>query len=229
MKSFGRFELLTVLLTITIASFIGADQPVQATSDRILEKARLILTSQKDAKYEHKTHVVEAEGVYHLDCSGLLCHILKKISPVHLSEIPVAAGHSRALALQFYEAFIDAGKNGKNGWVQIQQMKKAKPGDVLDWRLEKQIEGHDTGHVMIIDESPVEDSPTLFKVAIIDSTKSPHLNDTRKDGATGVGRGTIWIVTNEAGHPIGYHWKSKTGKMHEIQIAIGRATEVKGK
>ena len=70
---------------------------------------------------------------------------------------------------------------------------------------------------------PAEDGDHLYKVVVIDSTKTPHGNDSRKDGETGVGRGTLWLITNDAGQPVGYHWKLKTGKPHEMQIAIGRA------
>ena len=132
--------ILSVLLLMVSPHLIAAETD-KSVSTRMIDEARHILEIQKDAKYVHKTHVVESEGVFHLDCSGLVCHILKKVSPEHLKVIPIAENHTRALALQFYEAIVAAGEKGKDGWKRVEKVENAQPGDVLVWRLERKSKG----------------------------------------------------------------------------------------
>lgn len=185
--------------------------------------ARQILSNAKESHYQHTTHVDEDAAVYDVDCSGLLCYILKKIAPEHYSVIAISKIHSRPLALQFYETFSGPDDHAARYWQSIHSLKDAKPGDILVWRKAEQIPGKDTGHVMIIDQPPVPDGEGVYRVRVIDSTESPHADDTRKDGATGVGRGTMWFLVDADGHPTGYHWRLRTSKAREIEIAIGRA------
>jgi hypothetical protein len=221
-------RLLVCFSPILLLACLGVAVAAETTSslpDQIANKARQILLSKTESHYQHPTHVEEASGVYDLDCSGFLDFILKKVAPEHLAVVPAPKHHARPLALQFYEFFTAAGEKGDKGWREIKQLRNAQPGDVLVWRKAEQVAGKDTGHVMIIDEAPVKDGDGLYRVVIIDSTATPHGNDTRKDGASGVGRGTMWFTVDHEDQPIGYHWKSRAAKAHEMQIAIGRAIE----
>jgi hypothetical protein len=203
----------------------GDSRADQSTPARIIDTCRQILNKTKESHYQHTTHVDEASGVYDVDCSGLLCYVLKKISPEHYAAIPSSKTHRRPLALQFYEAFTSGPEKTARYWRQIRSLKDARRGDVIVWRKAEQIAGKDTGHVMIIDQPPVDDGQGVFQVTVIDSTESPHADDTRKDGATGVGRGTMWFLVDADGHPTGYHWRLRNGKSRDIEIAIGRAIE----
>lgn len=151
--------------------------------------------------------------------------------------------HGRALAEEYFAVFESAAESeaeaqkadeGSGGWQKIARIADAAPGDILAWKNPAHHEGDhaNTGHVMIIDEVPVEepalagvarDSNRLYRVAIIDSSESPHADDTRSEGQTGVGRGTLWIVADGDGRPVGFHWKSAKGQGKDWPIAIGRA------
>lgn len=222
----SKAALAFALAAFTLLPFLSArSRAGEPSATGILTTVRRILSAARESHYQHTTHVDEAAGVYDLDCSGLLCYVLKTVLPQHYSAIPTSKTHRRPLALQFYEAFTSHDKNVARYWQTIHRLRDAKPGDVLVWRKAEQIPGKDTGHVMIIDESPVEDSNELYRVTVIDSTESPHANDSRKDGATGVGRGTMWFLVDSDGRPTGYHWKLRNGKPGEIEIAIGRAID----
>jgi hypothetical protein len=223
MRSIILFSTIVLLLTGLVPAY--ASEPSSSLSNRIITEARHILSVAKESHYQHTTHVDEAAGVYDLDCSGLLCFILKTVAPEHLKVVPAAKRHARPLALQFYEFITAAGDKGRQGWREITRVQDARPGDVLVWRKAEQVAGKDTGHVMIVDEAPVEDGAGVYRIVVIDSTESPHGSDTRKDGASGVGRGTMWFVADQDGKPVAYHWKLRTGKQHDMQIAIGRAIE----
>ena len=118
-------------------------------------------------------------------------------------------------------------------WQQIAIAIDARPGDIVAWKnpAHKTGEHTNTGHVMVIDEPPIEepsagllpDGEKAFRVRVIDSTSSPHADDSRAANQSGVGRGTIWLIVDAAGKPIGYRWKNPRGTLHEVPIAIGRA------
>jgi hypothetical protein len=222
MRMHAQVAFLALALGCVLSRFAAAETP----EAKVLAEARRIVADAKESHYQHETHVDQAAGIYDVDCSGFLCVILKDVLPKHYEAVPAGKGHARPLALQFYEFFTAAGEKGDKGWKEIKQLKHAKPGDVLVWRLEEQVKGKDTGHVMIVDEAPVEDGKGIYRVVVLDSNLSPHADDTRKEGQTGVGKGTMWFVVDEEGKPVGYHWKLKNGKLHDMQIAIGRAVEI---
>ncbi len=109
-----------------------------------------------------------------------------------------------------------------SGWRYV-LVAEARPGDVIAWWNEEHEKGEDTGHVMILAESPVLDSPGKYRLRILDSTKSPHADDTRPAGKSGLGSGTIWLDVDRAGEILGYHWKSAGGTLNAHPVAISRA------
>lgn len=216
---------ITPLASIALLFALGAAESASGPSRNILDETRHVLSAAKESHYQHTTHVDESAGVYDVDCSGLLCYVLKKVAPEHYAAVPCPKRLRRPLALQFYDAFTAGSEKTARCWQQVRDLQDARPGDILVWRRAEQIPGKDTGHVMILDEPPVEDGANLYRITVIDSTGRPHANDTREGAATGVGRGTLWIVTDPEGRPTAYHWSLKTGKPHPIDIAIGRAVE----
>jgi hypothetical protein len=88
------------------------------------------------------------------------------------------------------------------------------------------VEGENTGHIVIVDQTPVREEDGQIRVTLIDSTVTGHADDSRKAGTSGVGRGTMWFTVNEQGRPISYRWKSRTGKAHETPISIGRVIDL---
>lgn len=222
----SKAALAFALAAFTLLPFVLAQsRSGEPSATRILATVRQIVSAAKESHYQHATHVDEATGVYDVDCSGLLCYVLKTVLPKHYSAIAISRTHRRPLALQFYNTFTSDDNNIARYWQTIHRLRDAKPGDILVWRKAEQLPGKDTGHVMIIDEPPVEDGNDVYRVTIIDSTENPHANDTRKDGATGVGRGTMWFLVDSDGRPVGYHWRLRTSKSHETEIAIGRAID----
>ncbi len=103
----------------------------------------------------------------------------------------------------------------------------AEPGDVIAWlKLERQ-PGDNTGHVMLIAEKPVQESAGQFRVRVLDSTAHGHAQDTRPEGTSGIGEGTIWLFVDSRARPVAYQWKSRKIAPHEAPIAIGRAVPIR--
>jgi hypothetical protein len=194
---------------------------------RVHAEARRILEEMKDSRYSHTTRVDKDEESYEVDCSGFVTVVLKAAAPRALAAVPRAAGHKRPRALEFHEAFAaaPADEKGAKGWRRVERLADARPGDLLAWRREEIQPGEDTGHIVVVDEATVREDDGQFRVVVIDSTGKPHGNDTRKEGATGVGRGTIWLAVDEAGRPAGFRWRARDGALNRRPIAIGRAMD----
>jgi hypothetical protein len=224
-----HISLAAILSCLLVASAVSDEPKSSPLAEQIHAEARRILGRVQKSQYSHKTTVDEKEGVYFCDCSGFVDLVLKNVSPKHLAEIEThRAKGKRQLAEDYVEAFEQAPTTATGAWQRIARVADARPGDILCWKNLKHKAGDhaNTGHVMIIDEPPVEESDrgqTLYRITVIDSTASPHADDTRKDNATGIGRGTLWLSVDSEGKPTGYHWKSPTGQFHETVVAIGRA------
>lgn len=230
MVKFPRVGLVVVLLFLPAWLGFGAATTAPAGAPpswnaRVVAEARRILGNVKTTQYQHKTQIDETHGAYALDCSGLVCRILQKAAPHQLAAIAIEDHHSRQRAWEFYESFKKAGTTAVPGWKAIGRMLDAQPGDVLARRAKDILPGESTGHVMIIDATPVEEAPGRIRVVVIDSTSRPHANDTRPAGTNGVGRGTIWVEVDAQGQPVGVRAKAD-GKGPRMALAIGRVEEL---
>jgi len=165
----------------------------------VRDEARRILANVKTTHYSHRTEVDETAGHYDLDCSGLATLILKNVAPAQLRTVRHAEGKSRPRAFEFYEAFATAPTNATSGWLRVQRVLDARPGDFIAWRKVKIVPGESTGHIVIVDALPVPETNGTVRVTVIDSTTAVHAEDTRRAGTTGIGRGTMWFVVNAAG------------------------------
>ena len=225
MRRLVRSAAAVVILASVLARG-GEAVAEQTPAERVIVEARRILGNAKTSRYSHKTSVDEENGSYALDCSGLASWILKRVAPEQFASVP-KNGKSHPRAVEFHTAFAAAptGEKGAKGWRRIEKLMDARPGDILVWRKEEIKPGDSTGHVMLVDQAPVEDKGGRVRVVVLDSTGSGHAEDTRSDGESGVGRGTMWFDVDADGRPTAYRWKSRNGSAHEAPIAVGRVVE----
>jgi len=218
-----RLACVVALAGISAAGF--AATPRQPSS-AIRQEAHRILRNLRSSEYSHTTKIDELTGRYAVDCSGLVTAVLRKAAPRHLAAIALPKGRRRPRAVEFYNAFISApaDKDAKGRWRRIDRLQDVRPGDLIAWRRQVVETGKSTGHILIVDEAPIDEGNGVFRITIIDSTVGPHADDTRKPPAGGVGRGTMWFKADAEGRPTGYRWKAAKGAFRKAPLAIGRAS-----
>jgi hypothetical protein len=223
-------ELVKLLLVaVPLAPAVlwsGPPPPVQSAAklsvpQRLVAGARQMIADFKTTRYSHRTLIDRDHGICEVDCSGFLVALLRQTSPKHLRQI--AARHKRPLAEDFYAAFSATNGEGPSGWRSIKRLHDVEPGDVIAWLKEERQPGDNTGHVMLVEHKPTPDGPGQFRVRVLDSTAHGHASDSRPDGKSGIGGGTLWLEVDADGRPTGYRWKSRRGTLHAAPIAIGRA------
>ena len=190
-------------------------------SVELASEARRMIREFPNSHYSHKTHIDHKRGKCEVDCSGFIAAIFKDVSPTHLAAIRTT--RERPLAEDFYRTFA---RGGCRGWQHIDRVQNANVGDVIAWLKLDRKPGDNTGHVMLIAEKPVMVSPNRARVRIFDSTAHGHSHDTRPEGKSGIGEGTIWLELDPNGHPVAFHWKSVEIAPHEVPICIGRAVSL---
>jgi hypothetical protein len=223
--------LVIVALTsggLRAESHTEARGPANPATAHIHEEARRILHGLHETVYQHKTEIDEAEGVYRCDCSGLGIYILSQTVAKDDPRGPLGDGKVRPRAMHFYEAFAQAKTQADGGgrWQRIERIVDARPGDIIGWRREIVVPGN-SGHVVIVDEQPVAEDDGLVRVVIIDSTTRPQVDDTRGEGESGVGRGTMWFKADDEGRPVAYVRGSRDAAPTAVRISIGRANPAK--
>ena len=223
-------RLVLILILVFPLLFQCRLLPPRATSPgpnlpatRILFQAKKILVNIESTHYSHRTSVDEDTGLYVFDCSALVCHILERAAPLALAAVTIDPGHSHARAKNFYDTFVNASTTPLKGdWQRIKRLVDAAPGDLIAWRKDPLLPKGNTGHVVIVMESPERDTDGSIRVVVMDASHSGHGADTRPKKTDGVGSGTMWFRTKDDGAPVSFHWSSLKRPARSAPIAIGR-------
>ncbi len=212
--------LLAALFCAVTGSVVAAEPRA-----RVLAAAENVLKNLRETAYDHTPEVDEKAGRYRLDCSGLAAYLLRSAASWSLAAVPVGRGKSRPRAVDFTAIFACARNTPVPGWEAVPRVVDALPGDFIAWRREVLPEKGNTGHIVMILEKPVRESDGTVRVRIFDATTGPHGDDTRPEGTTGVGVGTMWFRVDARGRPVAYHWSTRHYKPRTEPIALGRAVE----
>jgi len=223
-------ERLNTAICIFILSAIFAAQGLashgnQAGED-LLHRANSMVKNIEHTTYSHKIYIDESKGIYKLDCSGFISYLLNETRPTAQAAIP-HPGQQRPLAEDFYRYFKGLSKSpNKAGWSKVEYATDLNAGDIIAWLQPASSEDSgNTGHVMIVGGKPSVNSDRKKEVLVpvIDSTSSPHSDDSRRKGSSGLGKGTIGILTNDKAKPVGFFWRGGLSeKPNYTKIAFGR-------
>jgi hypothetical protein len=180
----------------------------------------------RTSTYQHRTDVYEASGRFNFDCSGFLDYALQKVSPSAYAQLPISRPSSRRpLAQDFYNLFSRRTTKSSSHWQHIRKLNHVHAGDIVAWLRPIDNDSNNTGHVMLVRTEPrlnPQRSDEIL-ISVIDSTSSPHDQDSRHKGQTGLGSGTIGILVDQNDEAIAYRWRGGKSKREEqTSITFGR-------
>jgi len=197
-------------------------RPPNPGSILLLNEAERQLARMTSSYYTHTTNIDEQSGTYNYDCSGFVGYSLARAVPGAFSVI----GHKRPVAADFYDHIVQTGPTpDSGGWMSVRTPLELRPGDIIAWLKPDSSDSTSTGHVMIVAGYPAKnlDRKGEVLVQVIDSTESGHAGDTRGPGQTGLGKGTIGIMTGPSGLPTGYYWRGGESRLlQETEIVFAR-------
>jgi hypothetical protein len=146
----------------------------------IAAMAESIVNTLAHTQYQHIDNIDPSTGIYDCDCNGFAAFILRAVALPNFEQIPIdtQAGsvESRPRAFEYYDFFASLTPRSKGGWRRVDLLTAAGRGDIMAWRSAT-IEAHvDTGHVVILAETPrLDASGAFYVVRVYDSAAmAPH-------------------------------------------------------
>lgn len=161
------------------------------------------------------TKIEPKRGVYIVDCSSYVDHILKTVYPQAYSSLTRWSGSQKPTTHDFYQYFINLSDHSRH-WDSIDDASDLRPGDILVFRNKS------GGHVMIIMDMPERNGNTLI-LQIADAAPSGHSKDTRQPHSSGIGIGTMLLKINPVtAQPYAYAWKVGAKWQSNVNFAMAR-------
>lgn len=207
---------------------LGITRSYGTGSDEVFQEANYLLQTHQESHYDHKTVIDEKRGYYRMDCSSLVCYVLSKRAPIALGMIPKDVHHSHARAQNFYDYFKTLETMPNAYWMAVRTVTELKRGDIIVWKYDPMLRKKDTGHIVIVAETPVQEEAYLYRIRVIDASRGQHAKDTRVAGKDGIGSGDMWFRVDENNFPVGLYWSSKEKQEARHSIAMGRVLKIIG-
>ncbi len=162
-------------------------------------------------------------GIYMLDCSSYVDHLLDKSSPQAYSTLAQWTGSYKPNTSQYYDFFssLSASNNRPANWNKVEDSQKLQAGDILVFRYKNAHGGATGGHVMLVMDKAVVNS-NVIQVKVADSANTGHSGDTRGEHS-GIGIGTLLLRVNPlTGQPYAFAWRLNSPWNNRVNIAMGR-------
>ncbi|ADW69288.1 hypothetical protein [Granulicella tundricola] len=195
-----------------------ASNPLPA---ELAAQAESIVNTLTQTDYQYNGFIDAEAGIYDCDCNQFVACVLEGLAANHYALIPKESKQPLPRAFEYYLYFSGLGTR-TGGWRQIMRLADARRGDVLAWELPL-VKGQDTGHVVLVGDTPEEIEDGVWSVRVYDSADKPHFEDTREDGTSGVGSGFIRFEVDAEGRPTGFMFSPEATVFEVRPIAIGRA------
>lgn len=209
-------------------------QPIQPTTSfvasiehRLVEFVRKTVTTLRYSAYKlGGTRFDTSRGIYVLDCSNYVDHILKAIYPRAYSKLVAASKSMKPTSDDYYHFFTKLSNRPQYYWNAVEDVKALLPGDILVFRKKNKYGDDLGGHVMIVMEKPVRDKD-VFWLRIADSAPFRHSLDTRMPRVSGIGIGTFLVKVNpKTFQPAAYAWTASSRWKQNVDFAMARPVEL---
>jgi len=171
-------------------------------------------------------HFDTDRGVYIVDCSNFVDHILQEISPHAYSSLVNYSGSYSPATQHYYEFFAELTDNPDSYWNTVENLDDLKPGDILVFRKKNSRGRSTSGHIMVVMNKPIRDT-NVYSVRVADSAPARHSQDTRKPFKGGIGIGTLLLKANpKTGKPAAYAWGVGGSWNKNAAFAMARPMDV---
>lgn len=162
-----------------------------------------------------------SEGIYVVDCSTYVDHIIKSVYPRAYTSLTSWSGTAKPTTDDYYQYFTNLSDKSRH-WNMIDDVEQLRPGDVLVFRSKNRYGIETGGHVMVVMDKPAQEGNT-FLVRVADSASSGHSKDTRMPHASGIGIGTMLLKVNpKTFQPYAYAWKVGSRWESNVNFAMAR-------
>lgn len=161
-------------------------------------------------------------GIYILDCSNFVDHILKNVYPEAYSNLVDFSGADTPASGHYFNFFHDLAYESEDYWNKIDNIADLRSGDVLVFRYKNSRGAETGGHVMVVMDKPERASDVYF-VRVADSAHSRHSKDTRGANESGIGIGTLLLKANpKTGKPSAFAWGINSYWNKNVKFAMAR-------
>jgi len=168
------------------------------------------------------THIDTERGIYVVDCSGYVDHILNTVFPRAYSSLVTWSGTEKPTSDDYYHYFSDLTAESGSYWNPVDDVEALRPGDVLVFRNTNTAGNERGGHVMIVMDKPKQES-NAYMVRVSDTAPSGHSKDTRAPHTSGIGIGTLLLKVNpKTSQPYAYAWKLGAQWKNNVAFAMAR-------
>lgn len=222
-----------------VGLFIVLSQSLFSSDELIIKKLKEVFPTIKKTAFKHKTEIDEKKGVYLVDSSSFATFLLENTYPDVIKEMGARPGKSPREADYFDAIKNSAEKNMDTGWIQIDKLENAQPGDFIVWKnfaltqnrsggvavVPGKARSGMSGHIAIIVEAPVKDSKKRYRVKVCDASNGRHAKDTRGRRQSGIGVGYMWFSVDKNGEPNAYYWFSPKRRTAVLPIVVGRIAD----
>ncbi|MCB9594300.1 MAG: hypothetical protein H6719_16320 [Sandaracinaceae bacterium] len=200
--------------------FGSPPEPGTPAAARVVATLEQVERTTRATSYQHRTRVDARRGLYHWDCSGMTAWVLARSAPRARRSLGQGRPVARTFARHIARAPTD---RPRRGWQRVEHIRDVRPGDVFAWERPPDFPSNNTGHVGFVMNQPVAVGDGVWAVRILDSTSYAHQDDTRGEGETGTGRGTMTFLTDGAGHAEAYGWHGTRSYGYiETPVVFGR-------
>ena len=179
--------------------------------DTFLQKIDELLLSLVKTSFKRGALFEDLNGHYECDCSGLISSLLLLCSKNYYAQIK---GNRESLKAVDYFALTEEETIPIKWHQRIDQLSS---GQCLVWKKQKIPKSGDSGHIAVALDSPVEIKEGLWAIKVLDSSKLPHDQDSRQDGANGIGVGIMYLLVRDSIIE-GYIWSSEIKKNKRVEI-----------
>ncbi len=186
---------------------VAAKEPATKAAAKVLATIALVEAKLTATRYQHKTFVHLAKGIFYWDCSGMSAWVLGRAAPKAKKKLPGA----HPMARQFHKVISKSPTDApKGGWLRLERPDDIGPGDVFAWvKPDWWLDNPNTGHVGFVVDTPRphEQSEGVWLMRVADASRYRHEDDSRPAGGEGgFGTGTMAFGFGANGAAVAYGW-----------------------